>query len=269
MTRLHAQLDHVVLLLPYQDILNPPSWLTDNFVISEGGRHADGKTENRLVLFQDGTYLELIAFIEDDPKHREGHWWDKPYGVVDYALTTADSDFGELSGIIDRLGKTDTGISYDAPKDGGRIKPDGQELKWRVTFPEGTSRGSVPFFCHDVTPRNRRVPAPEHSHPSGVVGMAGVLVEVASDASLARLSNATAALLDQEAAKNETRYEVDVVHRVPNAKNPTIRIQKRGDGSHGEHNDLALSLVLQGPKAIDAVHRKIDGGTVSLVFEQQ
>lgn len=99
--------------------------------------------------------------------------------------------------------------------------------------------------------------------------MAGVLVEVASDASLARLSNATAALLDQEAAKNETRYEVDVVHQVPNAKNPTIRIQKRGGGSHGEHSDLALSLVLQGPKAIDAVHRKIDGGTVSLVFEQQ
>ncbi|KAM3419263.1 hypothetical protein BST61_g5201 [Cercospora zeina] len=270
MTRLRAQLDHVVLLLPYQDILQPPSWLTEHFVISEGSRHGDGKTENRLVLFEDGTYLELIAFIDDDPKHREGHWWDKPYGVVDYAWTTSDANFGELSGVIDRLSKTDTGISYNRPQDGGRIQPDGQELKWRVTFPTGTSRGSVPFFCHDVTPRNRRVPVPERSHPSGVVGMSGVLVEVASESCLARLSNATAALLDEKAPRNETWYEVDVVHPVAHAKRPTIRIQKGGDGSsHDAHNDLALSLVFQGPRAIDAVHRKIDGGIVSLVFEQQ
>ena len=69
-----AQLDHVILLLPYQDLLNPPSWLTSNFIVSPGGLHADGKTENRLVLFEDGTYLELIAFINDDPVRRQGHW---------------------------------------------------------------------------------------------------------------------------------------------------------------------------------------------------
>lgn len=130
MPQIKTQLDHVVLLLPYKDIVNPPSWLTDEFTISEGGVHADGKTENKLVLFADGSYLELIAFINDDPKHREGHWWDKPYGVVDYALTTSDEGFGELAGIKERLSKTDTGIGYTDPKDGGRRKPNGQELQW-------------------------------------------------------------------------------------------------------------------------------------------
>lgn len=72
------QLDHVVLLVPYEDVVNPPSWVTDNFIINPGGTHADGKTENKLVLFADGTYLELIAFINDDAEKRRGHWWDKP-----------------------------------------------------------------------------------------------------------------------------------------------------------------------------------------------
>lgn len=130
MPPIQAQLDHVVLLLPYKDILKPPSWLTDNFIISEGGRHADNRTENRLVLFADGSYLELIAFIDDDPENRDGHWWDKPFGVVDFALTTIDESFGELDGIKERLSQTDTQISYSDPKHGGRLKPDGTELQW-------------------------------------------------------------------------------------------------------------------------------------------
>lgn len=141
---LSANLDHVVLLLPYKDVLNPPDWITNHFTLSPGGRHADGKTENRLILFADGTYLELIAFIDDDPARREGHWWDKPFGMVDWALTTPDAAFPELAAIKDRLSQTSTGISYTSPKEGGRVTPDGQELQWRVTFPIGTGRGSVP-----------------------------------------------------------------------------------------------------------------------------
>ncbi|OCL03243.1 hypothetical protein AOQ84DRAFT_392409, partial [Glonium stellatum] len=69
------QLDHIVILLPHADLLNPPAWLTKHFTISPGGRHADNRTENKLILFQDGSYIELIAFIDDDPARRAGHWW--------------------------------------------------------------------------------------------------------------------------------------------------------------------------------------------------
>lgn len=68
-------LDHVVLLLPCKELTELPAWVTENFTVSEGGQHADKKTENRLVLFRDGTYLELIAFINDDPDKRKGHYW--------------------------------------------------------------------------------------------------------------------------------------------------------------------------------------------------
>ena len=37
-----AQLDHVVILLPYDYLSNPPNWLTDNFTISPGGTYSDG-----------------------------------------------------------------------------------------------------------------------------------------------------------------------------------------------------------------------------------
>lgn len=144
-----GNLDHVVLLLPYDEIVNPKPWLTDVFTISPGGRHGDNRTENRLVLFRDGTYLELIAFIDDDPEKRRGHWWDKPFGVVDYALTTDSLDY---HGLEQRLKKSGTGITFAEPKEGGRLTPDGKQLRWKVTFPPPAERGDVPFFCEDVTP---------------------------------------------------------------------------------------------------------------------
>lgn len=266
MSAITAKLDHVVLLLPYKDIVSPPAWITDNFTVSPGGRHADGKTENKLVLFKDGSYLELIAFINDDPEKRKGHWWDKPFGVVDYALTTSNEDFGELDGIKDRLCKTDTGISYTSPQAGGRKRPDGVELQWRVTFPTGTDRGSVPFWCHDVTPRDRRVALSEASttHPSGTLGMGGVLLEV-EQCLASRLSHATAALVDHDLSKDGV-YEVDVVQPVTEARKPSIRI-KAADSQHPKR-DLALSLVLQTPQNVPAIHHMIEDGTISVVFEK-
>lgn len=50
---------------------------------------------SKLIVFQDGSYLELIAFIDDDPKHRVGHWWgDKGWGIIDFAFTLKE---GELT----------------------------------------------------------------------------------------------------------------------------------------------------------------------------
>ena len=53
------------------------------------------------------------------------------------------------------------GSVYAAGQEGGRVKPDGDELRWRVTFPNVEhGRGGVPFFCKDLTPRKRRVGCP-------------------------------------------------------------------------------------------------------------
>jgi hypothetical protein len=256
-------LDHVILLLPYDYLSNPPDWITKNFTISPGGRHADGKTENRLLLFRDGTYLELIAFVNDDPEKRKGHWWDKPYGVVDYALGATEFDYEML---VQRLEKTDTGITYAPPKAGGRARPDGVELKWEVTFPKGVDRGNIPFFCTDVTPRERRVPITQENttHPSGVLGMAGVSLKVKKER-LGRLSTATAAVLGS-GRRECNEYETRLPNKAEGMKSPTIRLHERNSESDKE---LALTLVLQTEEheSREDIREAIGDGVVSITFE--
>ncbi|KAK5173800.1 uncharacterized protein LTR77_002481 [Saxophila tyrrhenica] len=257
-------LDHVILLLPYAMLSDPPSWLTDNFTISPGGQHADGKTENRLVLFRDGTYLELIAFINDDPEKRKGHWWDKPYGVVDYAFTTSNLDY---DGITSRLSKSGTAISYEKPRAGGRVTPDGKELKWEVTFPTGVERGNIPFFCTDVTPRERRVAATEENitHLSGVLGMAGMLLEIEKDG-LGPVAKVLAAVLDQTPPAQDGHLDVLAPNDVEKLNRASVVMQEAPSDSD---KPLALTLRLQTAEHEDkkAIQEPIDDGVVSISFE--
>lgn len=67
---------------------------------------------------------------------------------------------------------------YAESQEGGRVQPDGDELRWRVTFPNVEhGRGGVPFFCKDLTPRKRRVPidiAANLKHACGATGVATI-----------------------------------------------------------------------------------------------
>ena len=186
---------------------------------------------------------------------------DKPYGVIDFALTGLDYD-----ALKNRLKKTDTGITYQPPKAGGRTKPDGTELKWEVTFPMGAERGNVPFWCQDVTPRDRRVSVAEASttHPSGVLGIAGVIVEV-REGSVNRLSLATAAITDTS-SRDSDRYETDVPNAVKKLSKPSIRLQK---ATVDASKELSLTLVLQSPehRPQPAIQERINDGLVSIAFE--
>lgn len=177
-------LDHIIILLPHKDVLSPPSWLTDAFTITPGGRHADNKTENKLIIFKNGTYIELIAFLDDSPNSRENHWWgDKDYGFIDWALTSSDPrDVEAVRSRLEKLNHQESlPVSYGTAQEGGRRRADGQEVKWKVTFPSGdVKRGEVPFWCHDFTPRELRVPVDEGAttHPCGAVGVAEVCLAV-------------------------------------------------------------------------------------------
>jgi len=197
--------DHIIILLPYATLVNPPSWITENFTVTPGGRHSDGKTENKPICFRDGTYIELIAFINDDPKKREGHWWDKEFGIVDFAFTHSHGDATvHYSELQDRLKKLDlgegvVGVEYEKPKAGSRIRPDGMEIKWEVTFPvvtTGYKRGEVPFFTHDTTPRYLRVPFSEETvtHPSSALGVKSLSI-FAPESKVSALVKAYSAIL--------------------------------------------------------------------------
>lgn len=207
-------LDHVIILVPYAWLSSPPNWIKKNFTITPGGRHADNKTENFLIVFRDGFYIEFIAFINDLPSNREGHWWGKKnFGIVDFALTSVVEAAGMLYAKLgERLGRVEVvdgeeRVGYQRPVHGGRVRPDGQKVEWDVTFPvvdKGYQRGELPFFCQDRTSRDLRVPVPAASstHPCGAYGVEEFYVYV-SEERANTLAKVYEAVLDVENSVRE------------------------------------------------------------------
>ncbi|KAJ5371313.1 uncharacterized protein N7496_007405 [Penicillium cataractarum] len=181
-------LDHFVILVSHNDLLGISQQLDGQFTLAPGGNHADGLTTNKLVLLPDGCYLEFIAFFEDvDPKARRSHRWgnEKEGTIIDWAFTLpSENDFDVVQ---NRFRTADIGASYTDPIPGGRTKPDGTVLKWAVCTPkngdvDAVTPGTMPFWCLDRTPRERRVPYEMEpnltQHPNGVQGVSSVSVQV-------------------------------------------------------------------------------------------
>jgi hypothetical protein len=146
------------------------------FTVVPGGEHAGGMTHNALIAFADGSYIELIAFI--DPEQRSTHrWWPRLWkggGLVDFALLCGDLE-AEVAEIQQR------GLDLPEPVENGRLRPDGQRLDWRQCFPQQVvGENGLPFLIEDVTPRSLRVPhEPEQvTHRNGVIGIAGMTLLV-------------------------------------------------------------------------------------------
>lgn len=199
-----TQIDHIIILISPQSFANPPPWLSENFTIIEGGTHSKGTSRNKLIIFKDGTYLELFSWTDPQPEGVTAYsdfpsWASKPEDcIIDWALTGKDADvkYEQLMGSLKELeGEGERiGITYDEPREGGRQRKDGQQLRWVTTRPRRTGTDTtplpvdVPFFCHDVTPRVLRVPSlpdaiPDMpnitNHPCGATGVAGIVIEVA------------------------------------------------------------------------------------------
>ncbi|KAK0936883.1 hypothetical protein LTR29_011562 [Friedmanniomyces endolithicus] len=264
-----TQLDHVILLVPYKHLHAPPPWITSNFTLSPGGVHADAKTGNRLVLFADGTYLELIAFIDDDPSKRKGHWWDKPFGIVDFALTTPKDQKFDSAALGQRLERSGSGVRYAEPVAGGRRREDGVEVKWEVTFPVGAERGEVPFWCQDVTARERRVAITEGStrHPCRAVGMSRVTVEVETGG-VERIGSALAAITDGSRRGSDGYAVGNPISNGGQSDDSWIGLQPLEQGGVGHRLLLTLRLPRDATGGRDAIKEHIGDGMVLIDFEQ-
>jgi len=161
------KIDHIVILV--NDLSRAVAdYSALGFTVVSGGEHADGVTENALVGFADGSYLELIHFKRPAP---EGHFFARGYrageGVIAYALVP--SDIGETMAQA-----RERGLEMDGPRVGGRTRPDGMRLEWKIGTPPTPD---LPFLCADVTPREMRVPGGKAAkHANGVTGTARVTV---------------------------------------------------------------------------------------------
>src|SRR3989454_5694349 len=159
------QLDHVVMVVRDLDSATD-DYRRRGFTVTPGGEHADGLTHNALVPFADGSYLELVAF-HDLGRSLTHPWWNIAAdggGVADFALLSDNlaADSAALADLVKRQ-----------PQEGGRVRPDGVELKWRTAV----LKPPLPFVIEDLTPRELRVPGGAATeHANGASGIAAVVV---------------------------------------------------------------------------------------------
>jgi hypothetical protein len=163
-----TRLDHLVILV--RDLDRAVRGYEElGFTVIPGGEHADGLTRNALVPFEDGSYLELVAFMDlEDP--RDNVWGWRAFlpsggGLIDYCAASDDLR-------ADARSLQERGFEVDGPTDGGRRLPDGTEIRWRVARIRQDGR-LLPFLIEDVTPRSLRVPGGSATeHPNGATGIA-------------------------------------------------------------------------------------------------
>jgi hypothetical protein len=159
-------LDHVVLV-----VLDLDAAVADHrkrgFTVTPGGVHAGGLTHNALVGFQDGSYLELIAFVDLAAAHGKHSWApiaERGGGWADFAVLSNDL-FQDAAALGDLVAKP--------PEDGGRTRPDGLAIAWRVA----RLVPPLPFLIEDLTPRDLRVPSGDAGrHANGITGVKRVVV---------------------------------------------------------------------------------------------
>jgi catechol 2,3-dioxygenase-like lactoylglutathione lyase family enzyme len=164
-------IDHLVIVVPDLEAAIV-SYKGLGFTVVPGGRHPIG-TQNALIAFADGAYLELIAFVEPHAQHR---WYQRLQhggGLIDVCLQTDD-----LAG--DAAAFRTAGVALSPPRPLSRVRPDGIELRWVLCIPEAHA-GVVPFLIADETPRAERVPKAT-GHANGATGIHRLTVAVADAA---------------------------------------------------------------------------------------
>jgi hypothetical protein len=170
--------DHIVIVV-HDLALARGDYEALGFTVVPGGEHAGGLTHNALVALADGAYLELVAFRQAPPAD---HIFYRPHGqegLVAFALLPSDIE-GDINAARAR------GLDVQGPVAGGRTRPDGARIEWRLGLSVGRD---LPFLCADITPRDLRVPSgPACLHANRAQGVAAVVVVVNHTDAVARYS---------------------------------------------------------------------------------
>jgi catechol 2,3-dioxygenase-like lactoylglutathione lyase family enzyme len=173
-------IDHIVIAVKDLDIAIA-SYGQLGFTVISGGNHSRFATSNALIAFDDGAYLELIAFTPPVPAVLE-RWYSalaQGGGLVDFC---AQSDNLES----DVAAFENAGAAILAPFALQRVRPDGYIVSWVNAPTAGAYRGVIPFLIRDITPRDERVPR-DRAHPNGVVGLRSLGVAVNDTAAIAQI----------------------------------------------------------------------------------
>jgi len=163
-------IDHVVIAV---EALRPAiaRFRSEGYTVTSGGRHANGATENALICFADGSYLELLALTGAPPTPGLidfSHMMAAGPGPVGFALRL--NGLGTMATAMRARG---VGVG-DVIK-GERQRPDGIQVAWKLAL---IDEGFLPFLIEDVTPHQLRVPDDPAitTHPNGRRGILSVVI---------------------------------------------------------------------------------------------
>jgi hypothetical protein len=165
-------IDHVVVIGERLETLIE-QYRALGFTVTPGGEHPDARTHNALIPFQDGSYIELLAFQGPERSGRRAELLARGGGLIEYMLTSNAIE-------IDLANARRHRLPYGKPMPGSRVRPDGYEVAWLDG--QVTDIGSgLPLLIQDVTSRSSRVPAGEaRLHSNGALGMASLVIAVSS-----------------------------------------------------------------------------------------
>lgn len=155
-------IDHIVIAVNDLDTAIK-TYTNLGFTVVEGGKHPTG-SYNALIGFEDGAYIEILAFYEKSPDHP---WWDLLHqrggGLIDFCMQTDDIR-------ADHAKFRELGVEMSDIVDLSRKRPDGYLLEWINNKTYDEYQGLIPFIIEDKTPREERVPK-ETDHANGVTGI--------------------------------------------------------------------------------------------------
>jgi len=220
-------IDHLVILVEALEAA-AAGYEELGFRVTPGGEHADGLTRNALVPFADGTYLELVSFV-DPTDTRDNVWGWRPFlekggGLIDYCAASDD-----LAAHTRRLAAA--GFEVSGPDEGGRRLPDGTEIRWKSARMRQEGR-VMPFLIEDLTPRSLRVPGGKATeHPNGARGIARLLLAVHEAANAHASLAALTAIGKHEGAPEDTlRFGRHGLKLVASGDDAERRLETSGPG---------------------------------------
>ena len=161
---------------------------SQGFTVTPGGKHYKGISENALVFFEDGTFLELLTMRKGinarlirlfhrtklfkqwqySPKYGIAYRFynraiEQPDGITDFCLLAEEpqAEYDRIQG---------QGIFLTNMLNAGRKKPDGSRAHWKMY---GPYIADLPFLRSDYTPSS---PLPESAitHNNGIKGISTI-----------------------------------------------------------------------------------------------
>lgn len=247
-------LDHVILAVDDLEAASA-TMRAEGFTVVPGGVHGNGATHNNLIIFEDGTYIELLAPTGQAPGDAAGYapLLAKGEGWSGFVLRS-DNLKKDLQALRGR------GVPVGDASQGSRVLPSGEAIRWQAAMiPETYS----PFFIQDETPRGLRVPdsKPVVTHRNGVTGAIGLVVVVAAlEEAIARYRS----LLGMLPRLDESEAVFDL-------RGLTLRLTEPGDDADKrEHldarGDVPYQLILRSRdlRPIGSPTRKVLGARIDI-----